>query len=264
MKRTVILAAFLLLAAQAPRVAERARAQGVDSCLELYQHAVWPWVPDSLVDNPDSVMVDTCGATVGGEIIGDPSSLEMFGKRYVLIFTYHVISLDSVSSDSVLIAPWSSIDTAYPTVRATFDTIIARFGGAYLVKEHPQIADSNMYTSNEFILFTGNYSPADTVLAILTGPLIRAGFMRPTVTSFVTPSGLSIEADVSAIYESGSRFRIAGTLSSTRYTLYDEIGRTVQEGILSRDGELDLNALPTGTSVLAIGTRLLKLFKGLN
>ena len=170
LKRIVFFAAILILATTG-----RAHAQQVDSCFALFQN-VYTGVP---IDNPDSVMVDTCG--VSQLSLLDPAYWtwdSMYAKRYwSVIFQYHVISLDSVSSDSILIVPWTAIDTAYPEIRAIFEGIDNSFGGVRLIKQEPQIADSNFSPSNEFLVTVGNYSPVDSILYLLNGsPLIRAYF----------------------------------------------------------------------------------------
>ncbi len=150
--------------------------------------------------NADSVRVDTT--------TGSPTFHHLFAKRYFAIsFTYDIMPLDSVSSDSVLIVGISAINGSYSVIRTQFDSLQVKLGTISFQKAYPAIADSTIACSNAFGLFFANYVDVDTATFYLQQiPLTHVRFASMPYVNCVIPTdaGMIPGTPASALPPDGS------------------------------------------------------------
>lgn len=160
MKRAIFLAAFVLLGAG------RAGAQGVDSCLALWQNIhpqpLTQGIPQDEADkeNPDSAYFDTCqaSATFGS----------MFCRNeYTLRFEWYVISTPYYPIDTPIVYRWTDIDTQFAAIRAAFQNLEDSVGSFTVTKYGAHIMDTGSRLSHTFSLRFDSLMNVDTARRFL-------------------------------------------------------------------------------------------------
>lgn len=160
--RMILLAGLVLLSAYTLATAE-------DSCLYIYPNTVGHYVNQNI----DSVARDTCSLSA--------THNHLYSKRYELHFKVNAFHLGYASPDSILIVHWEDIDTLFPVLRNSFNSIYSRVGAFYFQKMRPQ---DTSFSYDGFKMIFNEYFPVETVLAELdtiwtnTG-IMEAGFNPP-------------------------------------------------------------------------------------
>ena len=133
------------------------QAQETCRCLPLFEPGQG--------ENPDSVLVDTCGAN----IYPRPCSEGILWRRYITYarkwwsvrFLGDAIPLSAAPSDTVIEVGWRDIDPAYQELRSRFEMLEMRFGEFHLRKVYP--ADTDEVRGREFRMRFDEYVNADSV-----------------------------------------------------------------------------------------------------
>ncbi len=234
-------------------------AQAVDpTCLVLWQKVYYPNVPDSLIDNYDSAMVDTCNDSIAIHE-GLP---EIYLQHYwEFVFQYDILPLDSVNADSTLIVGWDAIDTNYRATRDSFQRMAAKYGSVRLRKAFPNVIDSTIQSSNAFALILGSYYPADSVLNdLLNVPLVSyAWYDHPAPVEMVNQTQ-TLDA-IKIIYIDPLHIRLSGIEESCPYVIFDIIGREISEGKIEGLGIIDLTILKAGCYFVFLNNHILHFFR---
>ena len=230
--KTLIVAAVLLLGMA------RAGAQQVnvgDSCYTLN----WP----SLYSNPDSILVDTC--------LSDSAHTVFFVKRGSEVeFAVKAISLLWAPSGTDLEVTWESIDTAYPTLRAAFDSIENKFGSFMLKKEFPE--DTSSVASQSFYLIFNTYVLYDSISAAISAiEGVHYYFNWPVILFGVKDShDKPIEESIYPNPAGNTLFvHLNGEFNPVSLEVFDALGRIVQKSSAfsgSADVRIDLSNLISG------------------
>jgi hypothetical protein len=234
-----------------------AQSQVPDSCLTLWQNVYCQYCPDSIVENSDSAMVDTC---YGSEGYHAPYYFLRFGWAFV--FKYDILPLDSVSADSILIVNWDAIDTSYVATRDSFQKMAIKYGGVHFQKFYPNVSDSTIGGEARFFgMILGSYYSADTVLQDLENvPLVtEARYSFPSVESRVTQSQNT--AGIKILYIDPYHVRFSGVEENEPYILFDIIGREIGEGWIDGSGVIDLSAFNPGMYFIRIGNYTYSIFR---
>jgi len=238
MMKKAIFAGFLLLAATG-----RAHAQQVDSCL-----CIWGAADSSVWLNPDTVMVDTCRYH-GGVPINPPDEY-VYSKIYEIIFEYAVIKLDSVSADSVLIVPWTYVDTSYSAFRTVCSNVAEQYDGLWFIKIHPEIGDSNENTYDEFAVLIGNYACVDTIRETLGGSQFSQIYYNRPIPVMYGVKTTSAPKQDNLIYSDADHVFLSSVDNRTPFTIFDFSGRMVRSSETDPNGSINLSSLAKGFYVL--------------
>lgn len=143
----------------------------VDSCI-----VIWPGTTvdktdtSTLIWNPDSTYVDTCGTQ-------PPYRSKYCRRAYQITFDWYVIHSPVFANDTVLVYEWTAIDTAFSDIRNGFQTLESAVGHFTLTKLAAYIADTSSEFNKIFILRFDSLLNVDTVLSLLsTIPNLKAGW----------------------------------------------------------------------------------------
>ncbi|TAL66937.1 MAG: T9SS type A sorting domain-containing protein [Bacteroidetes bacterium] len=118
-----------------------------ENCLQL----VFPHQPDSLINNPDSVMVDTCDGYFYTK------------KWFFVLLPVNSLNIPQAPPDSILEVGWDDIDTNFQSLRDGFEELENKFGMFTLRKQVPEMSDSNAIGSRVFMIRFNNYVRIDSV-----------------------------------------------------------------------------------------------------
>ena len=214
----------------------------MDSCL-----CIWGAADSSLWLNPDTVKVDTCNYHGG---FPPPADDYVYSNIYEIVFEYAVIKLDAVSADSVLIVPWTYVDTAYPTFRTICSNVAERYGGLWFIKLYPEVVDSNDNTYKEFAVLTGDYACVDTIRGTIGGSAFsQIYYNRPILATFGVKT-TSAPKQANLIYSYADHVFLSSIDDRTPYTTLDFSGRIVCSSEIEPSGSIDLSRLAKGFYVL--------------
>ncbi len=191
--KAFVLAVVLLTLGSAPWGAERAGAQGVDSCLKFeFPNRYFDTVRWETYMNDDSVEIDSCP--------GSTTYLEYYAtKGWGIDFAYYVIHREPAPYDTTIELSWTAIDTAYSALRAAFSALETKFGTFHLGEERPDSYDSTAPGSRTYGLRFDNYICVDSVIAMLkslpdldsTDGFVDAGFSGYPAWADGPPSGVA-------------------------------------------------------------------------
>jgi hypothetical protein len=202
--------------------------------------------------NPDSILIDTCRAsTTYGQYYGR--------GRYNLEFKYAVLELPQAPYDSVVEVPWTMIDTSFPMLREAFQQLENLFGGLWLRKVSPQVADTNHAASKHFELRFDSIIRIDSVINILRSSmqlkeLVRAGFMSRPVFTLSVDHRDALDTPRKAVCWSPEKriLLIGGESTDLPVTVVDILGRAVFIGHDSFHESIDNVRFDPRTQVLYV------------
>ena len=225
-------------------------AQVPDSCLVLGRGI-----------NPDSVMVDTCGAD------NVPESSRLYARGwFMVLFDYYVIDLPAAPADSVIDVDWRVIDSRYTALRSTMESIEQRFGAFRLRKFSPEITDTASTGSKLFALRFADLVNIDTATEELTRlPHTSTRYMRRHHLVSSVPSRQRVTAArVWPMPATNVAFVSADCVSDATVLAVDQTGRSVSvpancelsDVSGSRVLRVDVSGLPSGMYSLRVGDQV--------
>lgn len=141
-----------------------------DSCLRL----VLPHLPDSLIYNPDSVMVDTCGVVFF--IPGERVTGYMYAKQFFSVdFKHNILPTPLAPEDTIIELQWQTIDSiTYGVTREGFRQLEQRFGSFVFREPKPHEPDTTQFLPRVLYIRFENYVNIDSVEKyLLTIPLVK-------------------------------------------------------------------------------------------
>lgn len=121
-------------------------------------------------------------------------------------FQADVVPLPALPADSIVEIEWTEIDTAYPEVRAGFDSLESRFGGFLLRKDYPARTTGN--GGNSYTLIFDDPVNVDDVAAQADAiPLVLCDYHNYLMTSLAVPDdpALAPGTELDVMFQGGTQ-----------------------------------------------------------